>query len=243
MAKNFRLYIKEELILQKTIILNEEQTHYLKNVVKYATGETINCFDNKNGEFKCQIIELNKKTTKIVPLEKTKDRVSCPDIWLLFAPLKKDNTDFVIEKATELGCSKIIPVLTAYTNTTNFKTERHLAQSIEAAEQCRRTDLPEISHLQPLTDIINQWDPSRTLFFMDETLQSKNFLDVLKTNKTNRAAILIGPEGGFSAEELSLVRKQSYTKGATLGPRILRAETAALAALSCWQLIQGDWRI
>lgn len=241
MAKNFRLYTNEELATEKDIILNEEQTHYLKNVVKYAINDTLNCFDNKNGEFSCQIIEYNKKATTIRVLKKIKEYTPCPDIWLLFAPLKKDKTDFVIEKATELGCRKIIPVITQYTNTTNIKTERYIAQSIEASEQCRRTDLPEIESPIAFTKFINAWDPSRTLFFMDETLESLPFSAQIAANNNKKAAILIGPEGGFSKEELNLLRMASFAKGATLGPRILRAETAVAAALSCWQMLAGDW--
>jgi 16S rRNA (uracil1498-N3)-methyltransferase len=242
MTKNFRIYTKEFLSPQKDILLSEEQTHYLKNVVKYSVGDTLSCFDNQNGEFSCQIMELNKKGTLLKVLQKTKEFYLCPDIWLLFAPLKKDKTDIVIEKATELGCRKIIPVITQYTNTTNIKTERYIAQSIEAAEQCRRTDLPIITQPQTLSDLLANWNSSRTLFFMDETLNSEPFYNLLQTNPNKKVAILIGPEGGFSPNELSILRKLPFAHGATLGPRILRAETAALAALSCWQMIAGDWR-
>ncbi len=241
MAKKFRIYTNEELVIGKNFYLNEEQTHYLKNVVKYSVEDKIICFDNKNGEFLCIIKELNKKNTLIEVLEQTKPFTICPDIWLLFAPLKKDNTDFVIEKATELGVRKIIPTNTRYTNSSNIKIERFIAQSIEASEQCRRTDLPEITQLANLTDILNNWDSSRTLYFMDETLNSKPFIDILKTTKNTKSAILIGPEGGFSPEELTLLRNLEFAKGATLGPRILRAETAVCASLSCWQMFLGDW--
>lgn len=241
MAKNFRLYSSEELTEQKEVLLSEEQTHYLKNVVRYEVGDTLNCFDNKNGEFICQITEINKKITRLKVLNKIKPLKICPDIWVLFAPLKKDKTDFVIEKATELGARKIIPTITQFTNTSNIKTERYIAQSIEAAEQCRRTDLPEVTPPQNLTAILSQWDNDRILFFMDETLESKSFYEQLEENKTKKAAILVGPEGGFSEDELKHLRKCKFTKGATLGPRILRAETAVAAALSCWQMIAGDW--
>lgn len=242
MAKKFRLYTKEELQENKTILLDENQTHYLKDVVKYSIGDTLSCFDNQNGEFLCQITNMNKKTTELIVKNKVKEFYSCPDIWLLFAPLKKDKTDFVIEKATELGVKKIIPTLTRYTITNNIKTERYIAQSIEASEQCQRTDLPIISTPQTLQDILQNWDSSRTLFFMDETLESKPFIEELKNTKNTKSAILIGPEGGFSAEEISTLRNLSFAKGATLGPRILRAETAVTASLSCWQMILGDWR-
>ena len=241
MAKNFRLYTKEELIKNKTIILDENQTHYIKNVVKYVIGDDIYCFDNKNGEFLCQITAINKKTTELLVKEKIKDFSSCPDVWLLFAPLKKDKTDFVIEKATELGVKKILPTITRYTITNNIKTERYIAQSIEAAEQCRRTDIPTIEQPKTLENILQNWDKDRTLFFMDETLNSKSFIEELQNTKTIKSAILIGPEGGFSKEELSTLRNLPFTKGATLGPRILRAETAVCASLSCWQIILGDW--
>lgn len=242
MGKNFRLYTPTPLTSEETVVLDENQTHYLKNVIKYSIGEYVNCFDNQNGEFLCQIIELNKKNAIIKPIEKIRDMILCPDLWLLFAPLKKDKTDIVIEKATELGCRQIVPVITQYTNTTHIKTDRYIAQSIEAAEQCRRTDLPQICPPQKLQDILHNWDKSRDLFFMDETLKSKTFFDLLKTTTTTKAAILVGPEGGFSAEELNLLRKEPFVHGATLGPRILRAETAAIAALSCWQMVVGDWR-
>ncbi len=241
MAKTFRLYIKEELSLNKTLVLSEEQTHYLKNVVKYTSKDTLNCFDNKNGEFTCQVVEETKKNLKIVILKKIKNYVQCPDIWLLFAPLKKDNTDFVIEKATELGIRRITPTITQYTNTTHIKLERYIAQSIEASEQCRRTDLPQISTPQTLKDILTTWPTGRTLYFMDETLQSQPFFNLIKNSTHDKVAILIGPEGGFSKEELTLLRNCPFTQGATLGPRILRAETAAIAALSCWQMLAGDW--
>ena len=241
MAKNFRIYVNEKLELNKTITLDEDQTHYLKNVVKYTTNDNLLCFDNQTGEYLCEIIDLAKKKTTIQVTEKVKDLYRCPDIWLLFAPLKKDKTDFVIEKATELGCSKIIPTITKYTITSNVKTSRYIAQSIEAAEQCRRTDIPEITEAINIKDLLQNWDGQRTLFFMDETLESKNFLQTLKENPTEKSAILVGPEGGFSEDELSLLRGLPFCKGATLGPRILRAETAATSALSCWQLISGDW--
>ena len=241
MAKNFRLYIKEPLAPGKTIILEEEQTHYLKNVVKYTAGDTFSCFDDESGEFSARITAFEKRHTRINILAQTEPFTRCPDIWLLFAPLKKDKTDFVIEKATELGCRKILPVITRHTNSGNVKTERYVAQSIEAAEQCRRTDLPEIVPAQKLEDVLSGWDSQRTLFFMDETRNCQDFFSVLKENPASKAAVLIGPEGGFSPEELNLLRNLPFARGAALGPRILRAETAVAAALSCWQMISGDW--
>ena len=241
MSQTIRLYIKEPLAQNKIITLDEEQTHYLKNVIRATQNTPIQCFDNQTGEFSATVISLEKKQGQIQITHQLKKYTLCPDIWLLFAPLKKDKTDFVIEKATELGCRKIQPVITQYTMTKNIRLERYIAQSIEAAEQCRRTDLPEISASKELKEILRTWDKERPLFFMDESLQSKNFLTILKENPSNKAALLIGPEGGFSNEEQETLRSLTFAKGATLGPRILRAETAVAAALSCWQMISGDW--
>ena len=241
MSQTIRLYIKEPLAQNKIITLDEEQTHYLKNVIRATQNTPIQCFDNQTGEFSATLISLEKKQGQIQITHQLKKYTPCPDIWLLFAPLKKDKTDFVIEKATELGCRKIQPVITQYTMTKNIRLERYIAQSIEAAEQCRRTDLPEISASKELKEILRTWDKERPLFFMDESLQSKNFLTILKENPSNKAALLIGPEGGFSNEEQETLRSLTFAKGATLGPRILRAETAVAAALSCWQMISGDW--
>lgn len=241
MAQTIRLYTKESLSSESLITLSEEQTHYLKNVVKVNSSTHLLCFDNINGEFSAELISLDKKQGTLKILNQTKEYIQCPDIWLLFAPLKKDKTDFVIEKATELGCRKIQPVITQYTMTKNIRLDRYIAQSIEAAEQCQRTDLPEIGVPKELPEILLSWDKERVLYFMDETLTSSDFLTVLKQSQTNKAAVLIGPEGGFSEKEQQLLRKHPSTQGATLGPRILRAETAVAAALSCWQLISGDW--
>ena len=134
MAKNFRLYIKESLAPEKIVILDEAQSHYLKNVVKMSSQDTVSCFDGQNGEFSTSILNIGKKNITIRIADKIKPFYACPDIWLLFAPLKKDCTDFIIEKATELGCRRILPVITEHTNTLNIKIDRYLAQSIEAAE-------------------------------------------------------------------------------------------------------------
>ena len=160
---------------------------------------------------------------------------------MLFAPVKKDQTDFIIQKATELGAAKIMPVITARTIADKVKKERFMAQSIEAAEQCRRVDLPIIADAEPLNKVLKNWDKERILYFMDETGQSpcaaKAFLP-----HNPKAALLIGPEGGFSAAELNALRALPFAQGAVLGKRILRAETAVAAALSVWQSVAGDWR-
>ncbi len=236
-----RLFVDADLSATAEVMLNDKQAHYLTNVMKLASEDEVLAFNNHQGEFLCALQNKSKKTFYLKVLSQTRPYEQCPDIWLLFAPVKKDQTDFIIQKATELGVAKIIPVITTHTISDKVKTERFIAQSIEASEQCRRVDLPEISEAQDLEKILRSWDEERVLYFMDETRQAKPALQVFDSNK-NKAAILVGPEGGFSEAELNLLRSLPFAKGATLGKRILRAETAVAAALSVWQASVGDWR-
>ena len=171
--------------------------------------------------------------------EKVCEMQKSPDIWLLFAPLKKDKTDIVVQKATELGVRKIIPVQTAYTNAEKVRTERFELQAAEAAEQCRRLDIPDISAALSLDKALENWDNERTLFFLDERGLGKKVRETMLNSP--KAAVLVGPEGGFSLAEAEKLRKLPFVKSISLGSRILRAETAVIAALSCWQSINGDW--
>ena len=236
-----RLYVDAELNISDEILLNDKQAHYLTNVMKLSNEDEVLAFNNRQGEFLCALQNKSKKTFYLKVLSQTRAYEQCPDIWLLFAPVKKDQTDFIIQKATELGVAKIMPVITTHTISDKVKTERFVAQSIEAAEQCRRVDLPEISEAQSLEKVLNSWDKERMLYFMDETRQALPANKVFEA-KFPKAAILVGPEGGFSEEELNLLRSLPFAKGATLGKRILRAETAVAAALSIWQTLVGDWR-
>ena len=236
-----RLYISQPLAQNQTVLLSEEQSHYLKNVMKLQVGDTFLCFDGQSGEFNAQLAEIGKKQSYITIQRKTRPFQAVPDIWLLFAPVKKDNTDFILQKATELGVRKIIPILTRYTISEKIKKERYIAQTIEASEQCRRTDIPEISDIAKFSDLWQTWDKNRKLYFMDETL---NGLPVAQAFQKAKApcAVLVGPEGGFSPEELKTLRGLPFARGVKLGNRILRAETAVVAALSCWQALSGDWQ-
>lgn len=236
-----RLYVDAELNISDEILLNDKQAHYLTNVMKLSNEDEVLAFNNRQGEFLCALQNKSKKTFYLKVLSQTRAYEQCPDIWLLFAPVKKDQTDFIIQKATELGVAKIMPVITTHTISDKVKTERFVAQSIEAAEQCRRVDLPEISEAQTLEKLLNSWNKERILYFMDETRQAQPINKAFDV-QASKAAILVGPEGGFSEEELNLLRSLPFAKGATLGKRILRAETAVAAALSIWQTLVGDWR-
>lgn len=236
-----RLYIEGSLAVGQKLELNEAQCHYLGNVMKLKARDTLSCFDNKNGEFGCEVDSLQKKHAVLNVVSHDRPFVRVPDIWLLFAPVKKDNTDFIIQKSVELGVRKIVPVLTTRTIADKIRLERFNANAIEAAEQCRRTDIPEISEAVRLDKLLQNWDASRTIYFMDETLQGRPVSEVF-ADAPAPCAVLIGPEGGFSAEELELLRALPFARGVNLGNRILRAETAVVAALSCWQALNGDWR-
>lgn len=235
-----RMYFNNCLDNENPVYADEKQCNYLFNVLRLKAGEIIYVFDGKTGEYEAKIAEINKKKCALEILQKVKDFKQSPDIWLLFSPLKKDNTDMVIQKATELGVRKIVPIITRRTNSEKVRLERFIAQSIEAAEQCRRLDLPEISEAQKLEDILRDWDNERMLFFLNERGNDRNILKKMREH-SGKGAILIGPEGGFCEDEIKKVLENQKVCDIFLGERILRAETAAIAALSCWQAVNGDW--
>lgn len=237
-----RLYIAERLTSGQSVTLNPSQSHYLANVLRLTPGEEIKVFDNYNGEYSAEISEIRKKDCIITIGAKLRGFTAVPDIWLLFAPVKKDKTDFIIASATELGCRKIIPVITKRTISERIKKERFEAQVIEAAEQCRRVDLPEVGDAVSLEQLLKGWDKKRILYFMDETGDGADINTVFsQAPKNTAAAILVGPEGGFDERELETLRRLEYARGVSMGARILRAETAVAASLACWQAIAGDW--
>ena len=240
-VKNIRLYIDSDLILSCPCELNAKASHYLCNVMRCKEGDVISCFNERNGEFLSKIIKIDKKNSLIEPQQLIKNNENIPDLWILFAPLKKDNTDFVIEKATELGVTKIIPVITQFTNTEKIKDERLLSQAIEAAEQCERLSVPKIEKISKLKDILNNWDNNRTIFFMNERKGTQKIAEAFCKNRNKYAAILVGPEGGFSEEEKKFIETFPFVESVSMGPRILRAETAVISALSVWQSCNGDW--
>jgi len=236
-----RLFVQQELAVCARIETSDMQFHYLSDVMKCKNGDYILCFDGKNGEFAARLCFEGKKNLFLEIVEKTAEFKASPDLWILFTPLKKDNTDFVVQKATELGVQKIVPVITKNTITDKIKKERFEAQCIEAAEQSRRLDVPQVENAVSFEKLLQNWDSGRTLFFMDEAMQGKDVVSAF-SGFSGKAAILCGPEGGFDETELALLRSKKFTRAVTLGPRILRAETAVAAALSCWQAVCGDWR-
>ena len=243
MSKKNRIRLMTDMPLTTGVqyTADEAQTHYLKNVMRLSCGDEVFLFDGRNGEFQSTIIQISKKNLILEVHQKVFTFEKSPDVWLLFAPLKKENTDIVIQKAVELGVSKIVPVQTQYCTNTNIKKERIKAQIIEAVEQCRRQDMPEICDLQNINQLLENWDQKRKLVYLNETGEGLTFYQAFQ-DMPEPIAFFIGPEGGFSATELAILKSLPYTLSVTLGRRILRAETAAVSALACWQAFCGDWK-
>ena len=232
-----RLYISEPIRADSTLTLTRSQSHYLINVMRMTSGDEFLVFNGIDGEWKVFITDANKKCTTVSVTEQTSPQTNELDIWLLFAPIKKDRTDFIIEKATELGVSKIMPVITEHTQISRVNIERLQATAIEATEQSRRLTVPEFEAAQQLQNALNNWPSSRRLIYLDETGNGQALARVLQ-DKTDDLAFVIGPEGGFSPSELDAMDKLTFSVGADLGPRILRSETAVVAALAIRQAVE-----
>ena len=234
-----RLFVDHTLGEAQSVPLNKDQAHYIFSVMRKSIGETILIFDGNNGEWEASIEEISKKSGVLFCIKQTKPQIMPPDLWLFFSPLKKVRTDFIVEKATELGVAKIIPVQTEHTNADRIKLTRLSAHAIEAAEQCGGTYIPKIEELQKINEVLENFPPDRRLLFCDEKLQASEVN--LENLKKGKWAILVGPEGGFSEIERNHLKGLKFTFSISLGPRILRADTAAVAAISLWQNYLGDW--
>jgi 16S rRNA (uracil1498-N3)-methyltransferase len=202
-------------------------------------GDSVLIFDGINGEWIASIKEISKKKGLLFCINQTKPQILPPDLWLYFSPLKKVRTDFIIEKATELGVGKIIPVRTEHTNADRISIDRLRAHAREAAEQCGGTYIPKIVELQKLNEVLNNFPIDRKILFCDEELKQSEVK--LKNLEKGKWAILVGPEGGFSEIERNHIRGLKFTHSISLGPRILRADTAVVTAISLWQNYLGDW--
>lgn len=219
--------------------LDRAQAHYLMNVMRKGAGDAVALFNGADGEWHASLAELGRKGAVAVCNHVQAPQAVLPDIWLLFAPVKKARTEFIVEKAVELGVARLLPVMTRYTNAERLREERVAAHIIEAAEQCGATALPAFEMPQKLDNVLKGWDATRRLVFCDERGAAPMLAEVLDT--PGPWAILIGPEGGFAPDEAEMLRSLKFCLPASLGPRILRADTAALAALAIWQSRLGDW--
>ena len=208
--------------------------------MRLAQGAQILVFDGKSGEWRAEVTAAGKKGGALTCLKQTRPQQMPPDLWLLFAPIKKARTDFIVEKAAEMGAARILPVQTDFTNAERIRRDRLQAHAIEAAEQCGGTFVPEVCELRKLDRVLSDWPAGRRLMFCDEALVGTRA--ALEAAKGDKWAILIGPEGGFSEKERARLRGLPGTVAVSLGPRILRADTAAVAAMALWQSTLGDWQ-
>jgi 16S rRNA (uracil1498-N3)-methyltransferase len=254
MSATPRLYVAPDLGEGLEILVDADQAHYLTRVLRLGPGSPVRVFNGRDGEFDASLSVATKSTAQLRLGARTRVQQSPPDLWLLFAPLKKARTDFVVEKATELGASEIRPVLTERTDADTVRTDRLQRIAIEAAEQTERLDVPPVREAVKLDQALMGWNADRRLIYADEAGDEGGRLwggengrapplaDMLKIPNSGKAAILIGPEGGFSPAERNRLRGLSFVSPIGLGPRILRAETAAVAALALYQALAGDWR-
>lgn len=233
-----RLFVPMALDAGVQIDLDPNQANYLGNVMRLGVDGQALLFDGMNGEWLARVTEAGKKRMTLSVERQTREQESVPDLSLAFAPVKRSQTDWLVEKATELGIARLMPVTTQRTIVERVKLERLESIAIEAAEQCNRTTLPAIDEPVSLTAFLRSRDPERTLYFADESGGEP----AAKAFRQGPAVILTGPEGGFTDEERTAIRSSENAIAVSLGPRILRAETAALAAITSYMALAGDWR-
>jgi 16S rRNA (uracil1498-N3)-methyltransferase len=233
-----RLFVRNPLREGAAIELDPGQANYLGNVLRLGVGAELVVFDGMSGEWLARIAGTARKRMTLSVARRTREPERIPDVWLAFAPVKRTQTDWLVEKATELGAARLMPVITGRTITERVRLERLESIAIEAAEQCGRTILPEISEPVGLKVLLDRRDASRPLYFADE----QGGEPAAEAFRPGPSLILVGPEGGFTDDERALVRAATNAVPVSLGPRILRAETAALAALAAFMAVAGDWR-
>jgi 16S rRNA (uracil1498-N3)-methyltransferase len=232
-----RLFVDHELSIGGDVRVEGGAAHYLSGVMRLKEGSAVTLFDDRTGEYLATVMIAGKRDLVLCVDEKLRERESVPDLWLVQALVKKDRFDWIAEKACELGIARFAPVLTARCVVDKLKHDRLRAHMIEAAEQCERTALPDIAPLEKLDAMLKDWPGDRTLYFCDE----RGGTPFGQAIRPGPAAILVGPEGGFTTQENATIRAHNTAVPVSLGPRILRADTAAIAAISVWMAIQGDW--
>ena len=235
-----RLYIPQPLSPGAALAPSLDQSRYLTQVMRLKAGDDLLVFNGRDGEWRCSVAEVLKRGTVLRAEERVRDQILPPDVELLLAAVKKSPLEFAVEKATELGVRKIRLVKTARTQPQTVRMDRLETIAIESAEQTGRMDVPEIAAPEALADLLGGWDPDRRLMFCDET-GGPPALAALPGAGAGAWSILIGPEGGFSPEEGDRLRALPFTTSVSLGPRVLRADTAAVTALTLWQATLGDW--
>lgn len=241
-----RLFVEEDLACDKAFEARREQANYLMNVLRMKEGDTIAVFNGRDGEWQARLESKGRKKCDLVPVLKIRPQPEPSKLVYCFAPLKQARLDYMIQKAVEMGAGILQPVMTRYTQVRDIKEKRLLANAIEAAEQCGILNLPEIRDAIAIANLLDALGKDTLLIFCDEETHADNPVEQLKSYRSKpdqRIAILIGPEGGFDDEERDLLANQSNVIRLGLGPRILRADTAAVAALAIVQANLGDWYV
>lgn len=233
-----RLFVSDAIVPDAPVMLEGGQAHYLAVVMRVAPGDAVILCDDVTGEWACRVIETGKRRVSVMPERLLRPREVVPELWLCPALLKKDRFDLVLEKATELGVAQIRPVVTRRCVATSLNPQRARSIMVEAAEQCGRTALPGLTGAEKLEVVLRDWPVDRMLFFADETGGDPAAAAFATPGK---AALLTGPEGGFDDAERAAIRALPQARAITLGPRILRGETAAIAATALWMAVAGDW--
>lgn len=237
-----RLYVDHPLGPGQSLPLEEGQAHYLFGVMREGQGARVLLFNGSDGEWLAEVTGAGKRKGVLTCLEQSRPQTGLADLWLLFAPVKKARTDMIVEKAVELGAARLLPVATDYTNSERLRRDKAEAHVREAAEQCGALALPEVADMAPLARLLADWPAGRRILWADESAPPGGPLVTLGKAAPGPWAILVGPEGGFSQAERDRLRSLPFVTPVSLGPRILRAETAAIAALTLWQATFGDWR-
>ena len=235
-----RLYVEEGLEPGSCIPCTTEHAHYLLNVMRRQEGGTVLLFNGRDGEWRAEIVDKKKKSCNLLIIEQTRPQTPPGDVIYVFAPLKRARLDYMVQKATEMGVGRLLPVMTAYTQVARVNVERMVANAIEAAEQCGILNVPGISRPEDFAAFLSGWDPGRLLVFCDEGAVAEDPLITLEQIKGHPVGVLIGPEGGFSRDERDLLLAHGSVVPISLGPRILRADTAAVAALALVNAVTGS---
>jgi 16S rRNA (uracil1498-N3)-methyltransferase len=237
-----RLYVEAGLASGGSVELETGQAHYLRAVLRLGQGAAVAGFNAADGEWLCHIAEAGKSRVWLTVERQLRVPEPDADLWLLFAPIKRARHDWLVEKATELGASALLPVWTARTQPERLNLERLRAHVVEAAEQSERLSVPELHHPEALDRVLAAWPAERRLMVCDESGGGEPISEAARRLAAGPLALLVGPEGGFDQTELDALAKLSFVSRVGLGPRVLRAETAAIAALAVFQAIAGDWR-
>ena len=236
-----RLFIRHDLSAGAELALEPGQSHYLASVMRQGVGDEVALFNGRDGEWGAKITVVTKRAVGLKAEARTRPQASGPDLDLVIALVKRSRLETIVEKAAELGARRVRPVVTERTNADRARVERLTAIATEAAEQTGRLDVPGVEEPVRLAALLKDWDPGRRLLFCDEAGDALPVNDALRGQEAGPWAILIGPEGGFSPKERETLRALPYAVPASLGPRILRADTAAISALTLWQAALGDW--